>query len=178
MAVTFLLSQCRAMQTAVQGGDTVANTTTATLFASTCPVTAGDLNAVGRMLRLKAWGLYGTDAVLGKNLTVEVLAGSTVLCTTGVFTLTLAAATNDGWTLECDVACRTTGSSGTVEAQGRCAFSQTGVLTDQPFMTNTAAVTLDLTVAQTYKIRVTWGTASASDTITLRMFDAALSGTV
>jgi hypothetical protein len=168
MAVTFFLTQCPGLQTSVQAGDTVGNTTTATNFASTYGLPAGALNVVGRRIRPQIWGLYSTDAVFGHAITLDLLAGSTVVLTTGSVSLTLGGAGNKGWMIVGDLACRSTGAAGTVEAQGLALFAGSGLVPDAAFMTNTGTIQWDLTQGVTFQVRATWGTASASNTITMR----------
>lgn len=163
------LTCCFGSQTAVQGGDTIANTAVATKFASQVTLPAGWLNVVGRELRVVAWGTYNTDAAAGLGITVELMAGTTVLAA-GTGTLSLAAASNDGWEMRADISCRTTGAGGTVEAQGRIDFDKGGQGADVLWMTNAAPVALDLTVAQALALRVTWGVADPDNSITQRIF--------
>lgn len=154
-------------QTSIQAGDTVANSGSATVFATTWTMPANFLT-VGRGLRVRSWGVYGSKAALPGNITIDLMAGTTVLATTGAQAAT-ANLTNDAWNLEANVVCITTGAGGTVEAQGMC-FLQTGVLIDNPeHMANTATVALDTTASQAIGIRITWGTADPANTITQRL---------
>lgn len=159
---------------AVQGGDTVANTTTATNFASNFSIPAGAL-AANRALIIRAWGVYSTTGT--PDLTFDLRAGTTTLCTTSNQACPNNV-TNQGWNLDATVACITTGVTGTVEAQGLSSVSTSPAAADHHWdMENTATVTLDTTAAQTLQIRVTWGTASASNTITMRTFTVQFVGT-
>jgi len=163
------LSNCFGFQTALQGGDTIANSVAATIFASTVTLPAKWLNVVGRSLRLHGWGIYSTDAALGRGITIELMAGTTVLAT-GTGTLSLAAAVNDGWQFEADVTCRSTGAGGTVEVQGKTTFDKGALGEDVFWMTNAAALGLDLTVSQVLGIRITWAVADPDNSITQRIF--------
>lgn len=154
-------------QTSVQAGDTIANTGAATNFATNWTMPANFLT-IGRGVRVRAWGVYGTKAAAPGNLTIDLMAGTTVLASTGAQNLT-ANLTNDGWILEADVVCITTGAGGTVEAQGWFDKQTTALLQDTEFMTNTATVGLDTTASKNIQIRVTWGTADTANTITQRL---------
>lgn len=164
------LSNCFGFQTAVQAGDTIANSAVATIFASTVNLPAGWLNVLGRTLRVHGWGVYSTDLLLGRNLTVELMAGATVLAASPASALTLAGAVNDGWQFEADITCRTTGAGGTVEVQGKMELDKGALGFDSLWLTNAAAVALDLTVAKAIGLRVTWGTADPDNSITQRIF--------
>jgi hypothetical protein len=177
MPQTFFLTECPGLQTAVQASDTIGNTTTATFFGSSWTIPASGLNRVGRRIRTMAWGVYSTDAVLGHAITLELIAGTTSLASTGSVSLTLGGASNKGWMMVADIACRTTGTSGTLEAQGLTLFGGSALTPDAAFMTNTATVQIDLTQSLPLAIRATWGTATASNAITMRLKGDEIMGT-
>ena len=157
--------------TTVPGGNTVANTTTPTAFTSSFAIPAGSL-AVGQVLRFRMWGVYGT-ALVAPTITVQLLFGATVVSTTGAITA-VSSITNGGWLGIIDLIVTAIGSSGSVESQGYGEYS-TAVTTGLSVnMANTAAVgSINFNASQTATVVVTWGTASASNTITLREFTIA-----
>lgn len=166
---TWFMTQCPGLQTSVLASDTVGNTTTATIFGSSYTLGSSAMSVVGRRMRFMAWGVYSTDAILGHAVTLDLMVGTTAVLSTGSVSLTLGGATNKGWMMVADVCCRTAGVAGAVEAQGLALFAGSGLIPDAAFMTNTATVNLDLTQAQFIQPRVTWGTATASNTITQRI---------
>lgn len=162
-------------QTTVQAGDTIANTGVATNFATNWAMPANFLT-VGRGVRVRAWGVYSTLGALPGTLNIDLMAGATVLCSTGAQALTAGIA-NEGWIVEADIICISTGAGGTVESQGWFNKQTAVLLEDAEFMTNAAVVNLDTTAAKNIQIRVTWGTANAANTITQRLLIVDILGT-
>lgn len=62
------------------------------------------------------------------------------------------------------IICKAQGASGSVWGQG--CFTQAGAGDDAVAMKNTAVVTVDTTAGAVLDITATWGTSSASNTIT------------
>lgn len=98
-------------------------------------------------------------------------SGGTALATTGAITTT-SGVTNVTWTAELWVVCRSIGTSGTLFTTGWCSgISGTAGVSNVPFPASApAAVTVDTTAAKTLDFTATWGTSSASNTITLHQF--------
>ena len=152
--------------TTVPAGNTVANTSSETFFTSAYSVPANSL-VIGTVLRVKFFGVYSTG-VVAPSLILKVYFGATVLIASGTLT-TVAAVTNDGWSAEGLFTVQTIGASGTMEAQGLSEFSTASTAVLFVNMDNTAAVTVDTTIASIIRASVQWGgTVNASDTITLR----------
>jgi len=128
---------------------------------------------IGRTLKVKAWGTYSTAAALAGNLTFDVMGGTTVICTTGAQTLTVGLG-NDAWKVEADIIGVTTGAAGAVEAQGLAIMQTAALAANLDFMTNTAGVSLNTTVAQTIGLRVTW--SATGNTVTQRLFNCGIGG--
>lgn len=151
----------------VPAGDTVANTTTATTLASGYIIPAASLT-VGTVIRVKLFGVYST-AVAAPNLTLALqLAGNTVL-TTGVISSLVGSDTNVGWTAEANLIITAVGATTTAECQGLAILDTSLTSGLLVALTNTAPVTLPATAtAMKITTQVTWGTASASNTLTLR----------
>ena len=147
------------------GVETVASSAAETNFTKNYTIPANNC-IPGRLYRITARGLYGTQGVTAPALTVRVKAGSTALLNTSI--APTASMANRQWSLMADVICQTTGVTGTVEAAGTFTRSTGAAAAAIVEMTNTSPVTLDTTVAQTLQISVQWGTAAAANTITVR----------
>lgn len=151
----------------VPGGNTVASTAAETAFTSSYTVGANTLS-VGSVIRIKLFGVYST-ALVAPTLAIKVKVGGTLVLTTGTISTLVGSDTNVGWTLEGALVVTAIGASGTLECQGLAELdtaATTGLLVN---MTNTAAVgSIDTTVGEAITVTATWGTSSASNTITLR----------
>lgn len=161
-------------QTAIAGGDTIANNAAATVFASVWQMPANFLT-VGRVVRLNARGVYGTLVAVAGNLTLDLIAGATVLATTGAQALTVNLA-NLYWEMDAAFVCVTTGAGGTVEAQGKAILETTGLLSNVEGMQNAATVGLDTTAAKNLGVRVTFSVANAANTVTQRLLQIDVGG--
>ena len=154
--------------TSVPAGNTVANTASETNFASNYAIAANTLR-VGDVIRITAFGLYGSDAITPGTITLKAKAGSVVLATTGAIT-NVAALTNRGWMLQVSATVISLGASGTVEVQGVGGLStalSTAAIAD---MENAAVVTVDTTAALTIQASVEMSVADTDNTVTLRSF--------
>lgn len=152
------------------GSVTVANTTTETALTGggtgslTLPA---NFFVVGTHLRIFGNGYHSNTN--GDTLRIKVKLGSTVLLDTGA--QSSAGSTNDGFIINANITCRTVGASGTVMAQGEYKeYTGTPSSHDTYQLVNTSTITIDTTASQTLSITAQWGTASASDTITLTNF--------
>jgi Pectate lyase superfamily protein len=146
---------------------TVTNTVTETSLAGagvgTLTLPAAGL-VVGRELRLDVWGVISSLGALPGTLNVKVKLGSTVIISSGAVTL-ITSLSNALWHLEAKITCRTVGASGTIIAQGK--FVTTNVLADSTEVLSNAlsTVTVDTTVSELLDVTATFGTASASNSI-------------
>lgn len=141
-----------------------ANTTTETNISSTGVGTLtlpSNFFVVGKTLKIKAFGFHSSTGT--PNLTIKIKLGSTVICTTGAHAT--HGGSNHGIEIDALITCRTTGGSGTVFAQGVVHDD-----TDHIPMVNTTTSTISTTSSQALTITAQWGTASASNTITLTNF--------
>lgn len=147
---------------------TVANTTTETSLDSTGVGTKtlpANFFVAGKTLRVTGWGVHSAVVVL-PTIRIKVKFGSTVILdTTAVNDL---ADTNGVFKIEGYITCRTTGATGTVFAEG--VYQEFGLTPGTFQMANTATVTIDTTTTQAITVTCTWGTASASNTISLTNF--------
>lgn len=144
---------------------TVANTVTETTLTGsgvgTLTIPANTLVA-GGTYRIRADG-YIADLVT-PTLDLKLKLGSTAIDDTSATALVTLTGTSQ-WTYTGNFTCRTTGGSGTVQTQGLFAYfnGTTPLVLNSP---NTATTTIDTTASQALTLTVTWGTASASNTIT------------
>lgn len=173
-----------ALAWATANGTAVANTTTETILFPNITVPANYMQD-GRVLRVKAFGAYGTTAT--PTLTISIRWGGvsgTVLAKTGAAVTT--SGTGGGasmtalWTLEAYIQTRSNGSSGTLFTDGEITlFTSTvgtaGTVTNygMPVViasgstggTTPVAVTADLTADTALSLTATWGTANAANSI-------------
>lgn len=132
---------------------------------------------VGKRLWIKAYGVLSTTST--PNLTFGISANSTqgtynssnIMATTGAVAQA-SGVTNVPWDLECMVTCATTGASGTFLAMGevRIYTASTTIqsirLSSSSANPNTAA-TLSTENAYYWEMFATWGTSSASNSLTV-----------
>ena len=149
------------------GTSTLSNTSTSEfVFPNTYTIPANNC-VPGRVYRVTARGTYSAPA-LPPNVTVRLKADTITLAATGA--VGLSSVSDRQWSLNADVICQTTGATGTVEAAGTYIRS-TGVnAANMSEMVNTAAITIDTTVAQTLQMSVQWGGGGGTSTQTLRQF--------
>ena len=124
---------------------------------------------VGQVFRATAFGLI--SGVSGINLTMGFYYGGvagTALLTSGAITTTTAA-TAWPWHMEAWVEVKTLGSSGTVWSKGWLDLptSLTAIARTSMPATQTQPITVDTTTAKAITAGATWGTNSASNTLTL-----------
>lgn len=127
----------------------------------------------GSLLRLNAWGTFSNTATptLVLGFYYGAVAGTALAATSAITTTT--GATNWQWRIFYEGRVRTNGSSGTIMGGGwvDLATSLTAV-THRPIPeTALATVTIDTTSAKALTVGATWGTNSASNTLTCVHFD-------
>ncbi len=152
---------------------TIANSVAETAISSTGVGTLtlpANFFVAGKSLRISGSGFHGATA--SPNLTIKIKFGSTVILTTGA--IVTGNDTNGGFSIYAEIACRTTGVSGTVMAQG--SYVETSSTSARAYgMVNTAATTVNTTTTQTITVTAQWGTANALNTITLTNLDIEVS---
>jgi hypothetical protein len=154
---------------------TVANTLTETTIA-TMTIPAADA-VVGAVYRIKAWGIASVTGTPTLTLRSRLggVAGTALGSSTG--RTASSGVTNRAWQVTADLTCLTTGAAGTWFAS-QVTIESITLAAGPPFVApgmildGTSAVTVDTTVAQDFVITATWGTASASNTLTCRGFTA------
>lgn len=129
----------------------------------------------GRRLYVKAFGVLSTTAT--PNLTVGVTLNTTQgaynasgILATSAATAQASGATNSLWELDIMISCVTSGSSGSALATGR--FAIAGTTTGAARVSSSAAnpntaFTFNTQSAYYLEMFATWGTASASNTLTV-----------
>lgn len=163
---------------ATADGATIATTASETIIFPDVTIPAWFM-ADGRVLRLRAWGRYGSTAT--PTLTFRVRWGGvagTVLAASGAVTVG-ATVTAGIWNLEAIIQTRANGASGSLFAMGLAnvaddAVQAVGSATNAPAQSflgsagvaTPAAVTADLTIDKLLSLTAQWGTSSASNTLT------------
>lgn len=142
---------------------TCANTTSETSILGTgigTKTLPANFLVAGKTVRLTLRAYYTTTAF--PTLDIKFKVGGTSVASTGAVTFS---STIGSLVVSVDWTCRTTGVSGTSFIQGytvRFASSGTGYSE----MKNTATTTINTTTTQAIDVTATWGTASASNSIT------------
>jgi hypothetical protein len=150
----------------------VVNTLTETsLKAATIAPTGGDVLpanflTVGKTLRVKVWCNYSTTTG-SNNCTWKLKLGSVVLITSSFNGFT-ASLTNQPYTVEFLIVCRSIGASGTVVSQGMSMSGEASIKSSGNFQ-NLSTTTIDTTTTQTLDLTVTWNIANAANQITCQM---------
>lgn len=145
---------------------TVANTASETTLSGTgvgSLTLPANFFILGRSVRFRGLGYHSSTG--NPTITFKVKFGSTVLET---ITGTSGNGTNDGFEFDGIITCRTTGSSGTLQSQGKYQELHTSGLNQGGG--NTSTVTINTTTSQTVSITVQWGTANSGNTISLTNF--------
>jgi len=154
--------------TSVPGGNTFSNTNAENIFASNATIPANECKT-GKVYRITAAGIYGTVGLGAPTLTMRLKFGTTNILATAA-NGTSAGASSRQWTLNASIICQTAPSaSATVEGQGWITRS-TSAIAAAFWEFDGTAVTVDTTAAQTVQLSAQFGTANASNTITLRQF--------
>jgi hypothetical protein len=131
---------------------------------------AGILEA-GSRLEFLAFGRFSNTGTPTLNLgiysgTIAQAIGSAVALVTSGAVTTITAATNRTWRLQGHLHVRSVGASGTILGVGELANVSSGGRDMMP-ATAPATATVDTTVARYLTVGATWGTANASNTLTV-----------
>ena len=169
---------------ATASGTAIANSTTETILFPNITIPANYLQD-GRVLRLTAYGAYGTTAT--PTLALKVRWGGvagTVIAATGAFTTTSGtgggASMTAAWSIDAIIQTRANGSSGSLMTNGVVVTHTSTALTagtvtnygqPSPLVsgatggTTPVAVTVDLTADTALSLTAVWGTANAANSI-------------
>lgn len=156
----------------VQVADSSAIHTTAadTAFSVTHGFAPGKLNAVGRVIRVKAWGFYSSTG--SPTITLKVKFGSTTLLDFGA--ITAAVSSSRRWSIDATITVRTLGVSGSVQCEGEARIPTANDNTTHSRPVANSTTTIDTTAAQTLTISATHSVSNAANTITMTQFVAEL----
>jgi hypothetical protein len=115
--------------------------------------------AAGRTIKIKVCGYKNAGSA--QAITIKVKLGSTVICTTGSITPTVA--TNSYFEVVALLTFRTTGSSGLV--MGNAKFLETGTTTQTSSMDNISAIAVNTTGTLAIDVTAQWGSAATTNVI-------------
>lgn len=153
----------------VQTADvTIANTTTETTLLGSgagTKIVPADYLTAGRNIKGVIKGRFSTIGSGQGNIQVRVKLGATTVLDTTALT-TSAGVTEDYFEVHFDITCRSTGASGSVFGQGIVRYSDGSTGDVRRQMVNTAATTIDTTVAHTIDVTWQWSAADAGNTAT------------
>lgn len=158
------------------GGLLSSNTAPSSAVASTATETNFDLNyslpanycVLGRVIRWTAQGVYSTTGA--PTLILRLKAGSTTLATSPTFTAGTGVS-DQTWRIEGQTICNAApGASVATETQGVVDLFTSATAMTPGELKNTSTTNLATNSALSLQISAEWGTASASNTITLRQF--------
>lgn len=114
----------------------------------------------GRTLRIRGFGYHSSTG--NPTITLRFKLGSTTI---GTVTGTGGNGSNDGFEFDGVLTCRTTGVSGTVQAQGKYQELHPSGLIEGGG--NASTTTIDTTASHSIAITFQWGTAAVGNTISL-----------
>lgn len=154
--------------TTVPAGNTVANTAAETVFASTYTIPANMLQP-GSVIRVRAYGVASVGGLV-PTMQIRLRIGTTIILDTGVISALTGSSVNDGWYFDGQMITQSTGVTGQIEAQGVARFQTSATASAVISLENTAPFSIDTTSAEAITLSWDWGTASASNTATLREF--------
>lgn len=117
--------------------------------------------SVGTTLKIRGYGFHTASG--SPNITVKIKFGSSIILNTGA--QSSGNSTNALVYIDAILTCRSTGASGTLQAQGY--YQESGGGINNFPMVNITTTTFDTTVSQTVDITVQWGTASTGNSISL-----------
>lgn len=166
--------------TAQGDGSALSNTTTATsiLPAAAKLLVPGNLLKIGDIIRIRALMRISTAAATPGTLTFDVRAGtSTVIFNGGASGTVATSASNLTADLEAYLTVRSIGTSGTVLGAGRllsAALSATTPIMLLPTSAPAVGSSFDTTNSFVLDLYATWSVASASNSLTLHQYEAAL----
>lgn len=146
---------------------TVANTVTETTIVGSGVGTVtlpANFFTAGKTIRLRMTGIH--SSVSSATIQIRIKLGSTTILDTGAHTSHND--TNALTNIEAIITCRTTGASGTFIGQGE--YVEVGASPDIAEMVNTTTTVVSTTASQTVAVTAQWGSASASNTITITNF--------
>jgi hypothetical protein len=150
---------------AVNVNNSVAETSLLTgTLVGTATIEANTLR-VGRAVHLLFRGIIGNTATPTFRARLT-LGGTTLIDTTAFTTATITG--SQGWKFECDLVAYTLGATGTIAASGMFFYDTALTSVVGIDAVNASTVTIDTTIAEAIDLKITWGAASGSNTVTLQ----------
>lgn len=150
---------------------TIVNTTTKTTLLGTgigSRLLPANFWTPGKTIFIKASGFMGTAVT--PNVTLNLEIGGVAIIATPTTGVSSTLTSPEYFEIELILTCRTTGVAGTIMAQGRFSYHDnttgTNPLEMIEFGPMTTATVVNTTTSGTIEINFTWGTASASNSIT------------
>jgi hypothetical protein len=143
---------------------TVTNTTTETTVTSTGVGTLtlpANFFVAGKTIQIAGFGIVSSAS--NPNMRIRIKLGSTTILDTG--NVPSGNVTNASFIVDGIITCRTTGSSGTLMAQGY--YEEVQGSGAKGSMANTTTTTINTTTSQALTITAQWSSASTSNTISL-----------
>lgn len=142
-------------------------TTSAALFPAV--VFPANYFKTGKLLHLRARGVYSTTATPAYTFRLQETAGTIVTIVTGAAITMPSTVTNMAWEADIQIQCRTEGVTGTLLAQGDFNYGTAATTSATRYFpesgTAPATATVDTTIQQTWQWEVASGTSSASNTL-------------
>jgi len=120
----------------------------------------------GRGIRIRIKGRMTSTVTTPCLLTFLVKLGSTTICTS-LSVGPSTAVTSLAFEGECDIMCRTVGTSGTVYGQGVCRFYNSATVMNSWGMPATAVATIDTTATQVVDFQCTQSNVTNPQTLTI-----------
>lgn len=123
----------------------------------------------GRLIHMRARGVYGSTATPTMTWRLQNTVGTTVtIVTSNAITLT-SSVTNQAWEFDCQIQCRSEGSSGTLLAFGDLNLGTSATASTTFYLpasgTAPTTATVDTTKSQTWGLEVACSASAAQNTV-------------
>lgn len=157
--------------------NTVTNTTTETAFDQvfTLPSQSQQTVTQNTAIRLQAWGIM-SSGLLNLGFTFRLRWGGisgTIIATTGSINVASSLSDN-GWFADAVIMIRSTGASGTAEAQSFLAMQSGALGSLSSYMSNTTTFAIDTTVPNDLQFTGQWGVSVGANSIQMRALLASI----
>lgn len=123
----------------------------------------------GRILHLRARGVYGCTATPTMTWRLQNTVGTTVTVVSGAAITLASGVTNQAWEIDIQVQCRSEGTSGTLFGFGDLNLGLTATSSTTYYIpasgTPPATATVDTTIAQTWGLEVACSASNAANTV-------------
>jgi hypothetical protein len=123
----------------------------------------------GKLLHMRARGLYGSTATPTMTWRLQNTVGTTVTVATSNAITLASSVTNQAWEFDMQIQCRSEGTSGTLFAFGDLNLGLTATTSTTYYIpasgTAPATATVDTTIAQTWGLEVACSASAAQNTV-------------